>query len=213
MAELNKYNRPYYFEYSLQRLLQYATIWKAIVLLDEADVFLESRTDGPDAAEKNSLVAVFLRHLEYFSGIVFLTTNRVQVFDAAMKSRIHLVLGYHPPKLEMRRLIWTQSLKAIPAEDVDFDTEDAIDSLIRDKLNGREITNAINTARTLARYEKVPLQLKHIETVLHVRHDFDVALKKMSAVRSASEGEKGTIGSLVGRGSLLHSMSEEPDEY
>lgn len=31
------------FEKELKKVLQYATTWKAIVLLDEADVFLEAR--------------------------------------------------------------------------------------------------------------------------------------------------------------------------
>lgn len=58
MGELNKYNSPYYFERSLKRLLRFATIWGAIVLLDEADVFLEAREDGGgDAAKRNALVA------------------------------------------------------------------------------------------------------------------------------------------------------------
>jgi len=213
MAELNKHNRAWYFEYRLREVLQYATIWKAIVLLDEADVFLEARKDDvADAAERNALVAVFLKHLEYFSGIVFLTTNRIHVFDAAMKSRIHLALGYSPPELEMRRLIWTESLKAVPAEQLDIDIEDAIDTLVCEKLNGREITNAMNTARTLARFAGKPLQLRHIETVLGVRREFDVTLKKMAALAMASDASHGSLGPVLRRGSLLGSMTEEPEE-
>jgi len=37
---------------------------------------------------------VFLRVLEYYSGILFLTTNRVGTLDEAFKSRIHLSLYY-----------------------------------------------------------------------------------------------------------------------
>ena len=213
MAELNKYNRPWYFEYRLAQVLQYAGIWKAIVLLDEADVFLEARKDDvPDAAERNALVAVFLRHLEYFSGIVFLTTNRVHAFDPAMKSRIHLALGYSPPELAMRMLIWTQSLRAVPAKQLDIDIDEAMDILIRDKLNGREITNAINTARTLARFEGKPLQLKHIETVLGIKNEFDASLKRMAALAKESDSKHGSLRPIVRRGSLLGAMSEEPEE-
>jgi hypothetical protein len=58
MGELNKTGSPFWFEYKLKKLLQYASIWKAIVLMDEADVFLEARQDGlGDQAEKNALVA------------------------------------------------------------------------------------------------------------------------------------------------------------
>ena len=179
LAELNEENSAWYFEYRLKQVLQYATIWRAIVLLDEADVFLESRKDDvADAANRNALVAVFLKHLEYFSGIVFLTTNRIHVLDDAMKSRIHLALRYSPPELEMRRSIWTQSLRAVRVEQLDMDIDQAIDILVRDKLNGREITNAINTAQTLARSEGKPLQLNHIETVLGIRNEFNVSLRR-----------------------------------
>ena len=211
MAELNKFNRAWYFEHRLMQVLQYATIWRAIVLLDEADVFLESRKDDvADAAERNALVAVFLKHLEYFSGIVFLTTNRIHVFDAAMKSRIHLALGYSPPGLEMRRLIWTQSLRAARVEQLDIDQ--AIDILVRDKLNGREITNTINTAQTLARFEGKPLQLKHIETVLGVRNEFNVSLRRMVALAVSDDPKRSSLGPVVRRGSLLGAMCEEPEE-
>ena len=58
MGELDKFCNAYHFEYRLKKLLQYATIWKAVVLLDEADVFLEARPDGlGNQAERNALVA------------------------------------------------------------------------------------------------------------------------------------------------------------
>ena len=213
IAELNKFNRAWYFEYRLKQVLQYATIWKAIVLLDEADVFLETRRDDiGDATERNALVAVFLRHLEYFSGIVFLTTNRIDVFDAAMKSRIHLSIGYSPPELEMRRSIWTKSLKAVPAEQLDMQINEAIEVLIHDKLNGREITNAINTGRTLARFEGKPLRLDHIKTVLGVRNEFDVTLKRMVTQAKANDSKPGSFGSIIRRGSMLGAMTEEPED-
>ena len=233
MAELNKHNRPYYFEYHLSQVLQYATIWKSIVLLDEADVFLESRHegDGPSSSsssERNALVAIFLAKLEYFSGIVFLTTNRVHVFDSAMKSRIHLALGYSPPELEMRRLIWSQALNSIPHDQRDLSSsgdgtdgiDTAVETLITEKLNGREITNTINTARTLARYGNEPLKLSHIQTVLGVKNEFDSNLKRMRSVAlaGASEGHGHGHGRgsavmvgfepLVRRGSVL---CEEPE--
>jgi hypothetical protein len=44
-----------------------------VLLLDEADVFMQSRDSK--SLERNKLVAIFLRLLEYFEGILFLTTN------------------------------------------------------------------------------------------------------------------------------------------
>ncbi|KAI1383418.1 P-loop containing nucleoside triphosphate hydrolase protein [Hypoxylon trugodes] len=164
------------FERELKKVLQYATIWQAVVLLDEADVFLEARKDV-GSSERNALVAVFLKELEYFGGIVFLTTNRVNSFDIAMKSRIHLSLSYTPPEMEVRRSIWLHCLRSVPAHAREMDIQNALGFLADTKLNGREIANAVNTARTLARFDDAPLTLGHIETVLEVRKAFDESLK------------------------------------
>ncbi|KAJ2992188.1 hypothetical protein NUW58_g2251 [Xylaria curta] len=173
IGELNQTSRQA-FEKELKKVLQYATIWQAVVLLDEADVFLEARTDNN--SNRNSLVATFLKELEYFSGIVFLTTNRVNSFDKAMKSRIHLALGYFPPEADVRRQIWLRYLGIVPANQSAIKADEVVDQLASVGLNGREIANAVNTACTMARFEGQPLALKHLETVLEVRKTFDESL-------------------------------------
>lgn len=60
-------------EKSLIRIFQLASHWKAILLLDEADVVVKERTTSD--VVRNALVSVFLRKLEYYDGILFLTTN------------------------------------------------------------------------------------------------------------------------------------------
>ncbi|KAJ5654063.1 ATPaseAAA-typecore [Penicillium lividum] len=191
---------PYDFEYRLKMLLQYATQWEAVVLMDEADVFLEARDNSGDNAARNALVAVFLKALEYFSGIVFLTTNRITSFDRAMKSRIHLALEYTPPRIETRQQLWMQILKSIPAHEIDLDPEDAVNTFVSEKMNGREIANAIHTARTIARFQKKPLEIAHIDTVLDVWHEFENSLKKAS---SKGPGEKDLM--MIGRtNSIVH---------
>lgn len=178
LSELNEDNYAPLFERNLQRLLRLATIWKAVVLFDEADVFLEARgTIGEKDADRNATVAVFLRQLEYFSGIVFLTTNRIKVFDDAMKSRVHLALGYEAPGKASLRRIWTNALKKIPESDRDIDLDVVSELLAQEAINGREVTNTINTAYTLARYEDSPLKQAHLETVLEVRKQFESTLK------------------------------------
>ena len=59
--------------------------WKAILLLDEADIFLERRATRD--IQRNGIVSIFLRRMEYFRGLVFLTTNRVGHIDDAFISR------------------------------------------------------------------------------------------------------------------------------
>lgn len=207
LAELNRENSTWYFETQLRTLLEYATTWQAVVLMDEADVFLEARKDDvPNAAERNALVAIFLRHLEYFGGIVFLTTNRIQVFDEAMKSRVHLALGYKPPGSDTRRLLWLKNLEIATKGELDSEMSDAVDSFVLMKLNGREIANAINTAQTLARFEASPLRLSHIQTVLNVKKTFDLELAEM-----ASKSEKDGFGPLSRRGTMLENVADDEE--
>lgn len=66
-------------------------------MLDEADVFLAKRNKTD--LRRNAVTSVFLRSLEYYAGILFLTTNRVGSIDPAFKSRIHMSLFY--PKFDL----------------------------------------------------------------------------------------------------------------
>lgn len=47
---------------SLTTILKISATWGAVVLIDEADVFMEERSLA--FLERNAMVAVFLRHLE-----------------------------------------------------------------------------------------------------------------------------------------------------
>lgn len=200
------------FELNLKTILQYATKWRAVVLFDEADVFLEARDPSGVDSKRNSLVAVFLKELEYFSGIVFLTTNRLSSFDMAMKSRVHLALGYAPPGWDTRRQLWRQCLlSGASGDESDIDNVDSVvDLLMGEKLNGREISNAVNTARTIARFKEERLQLSHILSVLDVRREFDeTLLRERRLTNSAANG--GSVGDgLLRKNSII---TAEPEEY
>ena len=100
---------PRQVESKLQGILDMCTRWNAILLLDEADVFLEERS--LHELERNKLVSIFLRVLEYYEGIMFLTTNRVQTFDAAFQSRIHISLEYPELDAKSRKTVWNNFLK------------------------------------------------------------------------------------------------------
>lgn len=99
---------PRCVETKLQSILDMCTRWNAILLIDEADVFLEERS--LHELERNKLVSIFLRVLEYYEGIMFLTTNRVQTFDAAFQSRIHISLEYKELDSKSRRAVWENFL-------------------------------------------------------------------------------------------------------
>lgn len=102
---------PVEVEKNLETLFRLAHKWGCVLLIDEADVFLAER-DKADV-KRNGLVSVFLRVLEYYSGILFLTTNRVGSFDEAFRSRIHLSLYY--PKLTPKQSykVWEMNMKRV----------------------------------------------------------------------------------------------------
>jgi SpoVK/Ycf46/Vps4 family AAA+-type ATPase len=153
---------PYEVESSLQRILKMTTKWKAVLLLDEADVFLEARSTHD--LERNKLVSIFLRSLEYYEGFLFLTSNRVDNIDAAFESRIHLSLMYGNLSFESRRQIWMTFL----AGNTSFSTEQ-IDTLAQIELNGRQIKNILKTAQLLATHKNEPLQFKYVQTITKLR--------------------------------------------
>ena len=91
-------------EARLSNIFEIARHWKALLLLDEADAFLERRELGDTL--RNGLVTVLLHKLEYCEGIIFFTTNRVTHFDHAIISRIHVILKYDDLKMAARRKVW-----------------------------------------------------------------------------------------------------------
>ncbi|KAL2631850.1 hypothetical protein R1flu_016536 [Riccia fluitans] len=151
---------PYELEEKLVSVLEIAALWKTVLLLDEADVYLEKRTTSD--LERNAMCGVFLRNLEYYRGVLLLTTNRIPSFDDAFRSRISVFLRYPPLTVDQREKIWTNLLgRAEVKED-----GGAIQQLVKDMavhdLNGREIRNAIRNAQTLSQAINEPFGCKHI---------------------------------------------------
>lgn len=98
-------------ENALNYFLTLGERFGALVLLDEADVYLEKRRTRD--LHRNGLVSVFLRALEYYKGVLFLTTNRVEAFDDAFTSRIHVALHYKRLGDEDRRRIWMHNFERL----------------------------------------------------------------------------------------------------
>ncbi|KAI1416418.1 P-loop containing nucleoside triphosphate hydrolase protein [Hypoxylon sp. FL1857] len=164
-------------ERALQTALKCCQLWGAMLLLDEADVFLEAR--GSDNVERNELVSIFLRQLEYYQGLMFLTTNRVRKIDNAFLSRIDLILPYKDLDLNTRRELWAKFICRLPPSDVDL-SENDIDDLATNKMNGREIKNVLKTALIIAAGAK-PLRKHQLQTILDIR-------KRVDSLRLSTDG-------------------------
>lgn len=160
----------------LSRALDLASTFKAVLLIDEADVFLSKRSLHD--LERNALVSIFLRTLEYYEGILFLTTNRVNDFDDAFKSRIHIPLRYTPLPPSSRKAIWKNFLGQVDGGcDID---EAGYDQLSEAPLNGRQIKNTVRTAVSLAEHNERPLDLEQVDQVLKIQVEFENDLSAAS---------------------------------
>ncbi|KAF4956174.1 hypothetical protein FGADI_3985 [Fusarium gaditjirri] len=175
-----------FLEAELQKILDICHAWGAILLLDEADVFLEKR--NMHDIHRNALVSIFLRQLEYFQGILFLTTNRVETFDEAFQSRIHIALRYDNLKSPAKRAIFKMFLDRVHKLGklkVEPLTEDDLDLLSKQALNGREIKNVVGSAQDLAVNKGEALSMRHIRQVLDVHVKFGRDLKGGSGYEDA----------------------------
>ncbi|KAI8712655.1 ATPase-AAA-core domain-containing protein [Fusarium sp. LHS14.1] len=160
--------RPEDVERNMEHHFRLAHKWGCVLLLDEGDVFLAKR-DQKDV-QRNGLVSVFLRILEYYSGILFLTTNRVGAIDDAFRSRLHLTLYY--PKLTKKQTkeIFKHNFERIAEINTNrklnglppFEYKDS-ESKIMDwvmetwkamRWNGRQIHNAFQTVLALAEFQE-----------------------------------------------------------
>ncbi|CAI6336217.1 unnamed protein product [Periconia digitata] len=171
---------PRQVEEYLQKVFHLGKIWDCVVLLDEADVFLEQRTLAD--LTRNALVSVFLRTLEYYDGILILTSNRFGTFDEAFKSRIQLALHYKNLDRSQREHIWTNfidRLKDLGEEFDDTGIRNKIKHLAKYEMNGRQIRNAITTARQLALFRKEDLNMDHLEHSIKVSGKFDKYLEEV----------------------------------
>ncbi|KAJ7217486.1 P-loop containing nucleoside triphosphate hydrolase protein [Mycena haematopus] len=159
-----------HLEQELTRILDLAHTWRAVLLIDEADVFLEKRTLTD--VHRNALVSVFLRLLEYYEGILFLTTNRVNTFDPAFQSRIHMALKYENLEHQARKRLWKDFLSKLNGGAGAVFSDEGYDALAKYDINGRQIKNAVKTAESLASFMEKPLNLEYLETVLKTQADF-----------------------------------------
>ncbi|GME66133.1 AAA family ATPAse [Neofusicoccum parvum] len=165
---------PKEVESYLEKVFYLGKTWDCVVLLDEADVFLEQRS--LEDLSRNALVSVFLRTLEYYTGILILTSNRVGTFDEAFKSRIQLALHYKPLTQRQREQIWANFIKRLQSLEEPVDGVEILSQVRRLSeypMNGRQIRNAITTARQLALYKNETFNTGHLEHSIEVSGDFD----------------------------------------
>ncbi|KAK4040193.1 P-loop containing nucleoside triphosphate hydrolase protein [Parachaetomium inaequale] len=159
-------------EADLSKVFKYAERWRAVCLLDEADVFLEQRRNNNLA--RNNIVSVFLRLLEYFQGVLFLTTNRVSVLDKAIKSRINLAIHFPALSYQTRLSLWDTFISNVSEKSAELLRSDgSLHRLAQERLNGRQIKNIVRTASALALSRGTTTRLEHITMALDAVKAFE----------------------------------------
>ncbi len=121
-----------------------------ILLLNEADQFLSSRSEGSgSSADKmhNQMQNIFLEQIERFEGILIATTNLLGNIDKAFSRRFNYKIEFKKPGRKQRLRLWQFMLP----EKADYEEDFDIRALARYELTGGQINLIIkNTAYKVA---------------------------------------------------------------
>ncbi|KAA1252989.1 ATP-binding protein [Vibrio cholerae] len=137
--------KPEEIESRLDKILDNAEKWKAILLLDEADVYIRRRDND---MSHSAIVAAFLRKIERYNGILFMTTNRENDVDEAIASRCSAILKYELPSDNELFKIWTVLSKHYKIEMSNELINKLIDNI--ENMVGRDVKELLKLA---ARYK------------------------------------------------------------
>ncbi|KAH3941542.1 hypothetical protein HBH98_122000 [Parastagonospora nodorum] len=192
-------------EVNLRKHFTLASKWDCVMLLDEADVFLAQRKN--ENLERNSIVSVFLRMLEYYKGLLFLTTNRVGAFDEAFKSRVHISLFYPNFDKETTIQVWKTFIKqakkkldsegrknvTVASSEIKKFAKAHWEENPKARWNGRQIRNAFHTAVAMAEFQareketdegydankdvKITIGREQFEKIAKTAKEFDIYMK------------------------------------
>ena len=142
-------------EANLSRVLRRAARWDAIMLLDEADVYIRRRDND---LQHNAIVAEFLRTLEYFDGLLFMTTNRIHDVDDAILSRCIATIKYDVPPRDAALRLWKTLAEQFQVELSDKLIASLVDAYPR--ASGRDIKELLKLTARFCQSKGQPLSLE-----------------------------------------------------
>ncbi|KAH8648221.1 hypothetical protein BGZ60DRAFT_390670, partial [Tricladium varicosporioides] len=131
--------------------------WQCALVLDDASSLINRRTNHD--VERNGKVAVFLRCLEYYGGMLFITTSGVGMIDEAYKSHIHMSLYLPPATKDSTLQMWEKYIENATTDHRIFISEDDHAKILQIAENNydaghtwdhRQIQNVIESAIGLA---------------------------------------------------------------
>lgn len=151
-------------ESNLMKVLARGRRWGAVMLLDEADVYVTTR--GTDLTQ-NAIVGVFLRVLEYHSGVLFFTTNRGDLVDDAVLSRCTARIPFENPSSGDLAKIW----RVLADTNQVLLGDDEIDKIVigHPRMSGRDVKNLLKLAMLVARDRGCPVSAGIVDEVKDFR--------------------------------------------
>ena len=176
-----------------------------------------------------------MRILDYYTGILFLTTNRPGSLDEAFKSRIHHKLYYPPLSKQQTRDIWELNLRRLRQISTRQGDGDGVrttfdiaykdimrfaDSLFErnrhtrhPQWNGRQIRNAFQVARSLAYSDAMqnhPIgePLSKLRPRLEVQHFLLV-----NEITESFEAYRRSVFAGLGDADLARELEQRDDDY
>ena len=196
-------------EAKLSAWLDLAQSWNAVVLIDEADMYLGQRQKKREL-QRNAMVSTFLHALEYYPGMIFITTNRPGDLDDAFISRFHLILQYQSLSNESRRDIWLKFFEKLETDQEnlsDNDTRVVVHGSVQNyimtdphlqalEMNGRDIRNAFHASIKMAINraallkvppKKIKLEAQDVRCVIENKYAFRQFLENVHIGKSEEQ--------------------------
>lgn len=151
-------------EKNLAALLARAEHSEIVLLFDEADSLFGKRTDVKDSTDRfaNSQTNYLLQRIEFYRGIVVLTSNSRERFDAAFTRRLDKIIEFPLPNPQERRALWQAHL----GDQHQLNTKQINQLAAASDLAGGHIRNAVLTAAVAAQAAQRPIAFADVVSAL-----------------------------------------------
>lgn len=160
-ATVNKYLGE--TEKNLEQAFSAAEELDVILLLDEGDALMASRTDVGSSNDRyaNLETNFLLQRIESFNGILLVTTNAADRIDKAFSRRMEVLIQFHTPSEWQRYQILQMHLRHHAVDD------DWLQELsCRCEFTGGQLQNVVMHAHLLAMEASTQVQNQHLYAAL-----------------------------------------------
>ena len=155
-------------EKHIDQVLAAAEQLDCVLIIDEGDTLLGTRTDGSTANDRyaNLETNFLLQRLEEYTGIVVVTSNAGDRIDPAFARRMDTTITFPRPRATQRVAIWRLHLPAGHA----VDDEALWELAVGNRLTGGQIRNAALYARMLALDDEGQVQGRHVDAAIALEY-------------------------------------------